>query len=582
MACVAVVLFAGHRAMGQNYGDITVIADAPFSGSYVHGYAELRFHVTNRSPDREHVVTIQLPNQSYGGGDHLRRLTRSVRVSPGTTASVSLFQPPLMLNGDGSAVVSIDGRRQRDMLSYAGIDYQGARSHWGWSGAASNHVLTSRGVGGVFRDGVQRNLTSGAVPTTHGHNPVEIIDGPDIAQWSTHWLGYSRFAGVALNADEFRRAPEPVRAALWRYVEVGGTLTVFGEIDVPRPWQDSNTVNHGIRLHNVGFGVTQIVPAGLGSIDKWGGPMWISLFNHWQATSQPLTTTMDVASANTALPVVENLTLPVRSMLALMIAFAVVIGPVNLIVLTRKRRAIWMLWTVPAISLATSAAVFGYAMLAEGTGASSRVAAVTLLDEVNQRATTLGWVGFYSPLTPGDGLRFDDATELTPMLEQGWRNGGTGRSIDWTSGQHLDSGWVSARVPAFFKLRKVERRLERLQVTRGDNGTISAVNGLGAPIAKLYVAGPDNHLYLAENVEAGASVVLKQHSVQLLDRDEPREIMAGNWIDPASRTDFDSMVPPKGYVAVMNGSPFTEPGLARVKTAILRSVVIGLLKDPVP
>ena len=57
--------------------------------------------------------------------------------------------------------------------------------------------------------------------------------------------------------------------------------------------------------------------------------------------------------------------------------------------------------------------------------------------------------------------------------------GGSARTLDWTGGQHLTSGWVSARVPAHFMLRKSEPRRERVEVSRNDEGELVAVNGLG-------------------------------------------------------------------------------------------------------
>ena len=47
--------------------------------------------------------------------------------------------------------------------------------------------------------------------------------------------------------------------------------------------------------------------------------------------------------------------------------------------------------------------------------------------------------------------------------------------------QHLAHGWVSARVPSHFHVRKTEARRERIQVI-SDNGQLKVVNSLGAPI----------------------------------------------------------------------------------------------------
>src|SRR5205085_10307058 len=139
----------------------------------------------------------------------------------------------------------------------------------------------------------------------------------------------------------------------------------------------------------------------------------------------------------------------------LMLGFAVPIGPVNMIVLARKNRRLWLLWTVPAISLVTCLAVFGYMLAAEGWQGHRRVAALTRPDGPSHRATTLAWAGFYSPLTPGDGLHFSQDTEVAPQSATEFRygrRGGNAHTLDWGQDQHLARGWVQPRVPAHFML----------------------------------------------------------------------------------------------------------------------------------
>jgi hypothetical protein len=71
-------------------------------------------------------------------------------------------------------------------------------------------------------------------------------------------------------------------------------------------------------------------------------------------------------AANGLFPVVENVAIPVRGIILVMLGFVLLIGPANLIVLSRLKRRIWMLWTIPAISLATCGLVFVYSFVREG------------------------------------------------------------------------------------------------------------------------------------------------------------------------------------------------------------------------
>src|SRR5262249_49818249 len=181
---------------------------------------------------------------------------------------------------------------------------------------------------------------------------------------------------------------------------------------------------------------------------------------------------------NKALPPVDDLGVPVRGLFAMMCLFAAVIGPGNVWVLSKWNRRIWLLWTVPAVALPTCACVFGYMVLAEGWQGHANVTALTVLDETQKRATTVGRASFYAPLTPSDGLRFDADTEVTVVgaKKRDYARGPYGVeesslgpcSVDWGEGgrQHLTRGWVTARVPAHFVLRKSQTDQRRVMAAR--------------------------------------------------------------------------------------------------------------------
>ena len=60
--------------------------------------------------------------------------------------------------------------------------------------------------------------------------------------------------------------------------------------------------------------------------------------------------------------------------------------------------------------------------------------------------------------------------------------------MDWTNDQYFGSGWVKARVPAYFQIRKNEDRRERLTVQKNDDGALAVTNALGADIRRLCLA----------------------------------------------------------------------------------------------
>ena len=114
---LAIVLSAA-RASAVTEGDVEVeLLDGP-DGMAWHGYIEHRFRLCNHSPDSRREVEIELPARS---SPHHREGTTSLRrtvvIAPGSSATVSLFQPHLALAGPGASV-TVDGRTWRTPLRH--------------------------------------------------------------------------------------------------------------------------------------------------------------------------------------------------------------------------------------------------------------------------------------------------------------------------------------------------------------------------------------------------------------------------------------------------------------------------------
>ena len=519
------------------FDDIFITPGLTPSGSSLHGYAEYRINVSNRSPDKAHHVTLTLPKSNYSiFGNRIRKITRSVIVGPSITARVALFQPSVILDGR-DLEVAIDGEVQDEAVRLS-MGNHGRQSNIFMSHSVSGmgrtvrssdpeiRILISHSVDTVdLHAHVGKELTtrvssrgispSGGIP--HPFAPpssgtgYEIIDlGLPVSAWSVSWLGYSRYDGVVVTGDDVRLMPPDVQSALRRYVECGGALLVLGGRELPDSWGLKATTDAtGFVNYDVGFG--QCAVTGQADTIHITPEQWSEIVFSWLKTKTPVSTGRSVEEANRLFPVVEGLGVPVRGMFLLMLLFAVAIGPVNLIVLSRKNRRVWMLWSVPAISLMTCLAVFVYATLAEGWDRHARIEGLTLLNEKTHRATTIGWTAFYSALTPSDGLRFSYDTELTPQI--GFSQiAGTPRSVDWTHDQHLVSGWMTARVPAHFMLRKSEVRRERVTVRRVSNNRLSVVNGLGADIRQFWLADKDGSVHYGKDIPAGAETELSLRS----------------------------------------------------------------------
>jgi hypothetical protein len=406
-----------------------------------------------------------------------------------------------------------------------------------------------------------------------------------VSEWSENWLAYSPFDAIVLNAADLNSMSPAVLAALEDYLSAGGNVVLSGKTELPAAWHPARkkSPSGGVE-YEVGFGrCFAFSSENLSALD----PNSIQTLrdavreaaHYWQALPA------DAGSANAVLRVVEDLKIPTRGIVIIMLAFVVVIGPVNIIYLNRRQRRTWLLWTIPVISLVTTLLVFVYSLLREGVTPDTRIAGLTLIDQAGHHATTIGGTAFYCPLTPSGGLQFNFETEATPLVQIGYDRSGASREVDWTQAQHFSRGWVSARVPACFHLRKSETRRERIQVVN-ENGKLEIVNGLGAPIKSLWLADADGKVFEANSVGAGqkaglipsrGSQISKQLGAGGLNHDFGFALAHAESLGANAET----YLLPGTYLAVLDGNPFIENALgpaASAKRTKTSCVVFGILE----
>jgi hypothetical protein len=601
----------------------------------LHGYAEYRFTVRNASATESRRVKLTLPargeSAGRGGAPYLQRVTATVEVPPGAAREVALLQPPLPFSPyrDGRSVgagqvagtgtpslihsgeirntelgIEVDGRAEEDTLPLAVLQRADPMLREGQRLPGNDFFVNvlcgpglvpqitanffKAGVGVPHSLGVSRALWSGEYrgQRVNFDRTQNFLDaGRPGPGWSKDWLAYSGLDGIAVTGDQLDGAPADVRLALWRYVECGGALVVVGPCKtLPPSWGRRKAQFKGGTACYAGLGVC--LTTDRRALAEWEPEQWQAVEAAWDKSSRPWQEVRTADQANRAFPVVDDVSVPVRGLFLAMVAFALAIGPLNLWLLARKNRKIWMLWTVPVFSLATCTAVVLYMFASEGWSGHVRAEGLTVLDEAEGRASTVGWIGFYAPLAPGDGLHFSRATELTPQLalpqNRYYRTHTPGRSLDWTAdGQRLTSGWITARVPAHFLLRKSEDRTERLAVSK-DGGGLTATNGLGAGIRELWLADAQGRVYRAGPVAAGAQAALLRQEGQAEGSPAAlRLAYAGDWLDALKRLAAEprGCLRPGCYVAVLEGSPFIEDGLRTYQSRKGGSVVFGILKE---
>jgi hypothetical protein len=581
LACLFIFPSASISAQTKQFGDISVRVESIASSvEYGYGYEEYRATIVNLSSQRAHQVTLVASASGSGMNNNVFR--RTVEVAAYSTSQISLFRPQSYPSGIDLAVI-IDGERQKDAVP-AEATRTGA-----WVQRANNRLTL------LISQRVSRSKLMSEAAVEEGLKEATEIDvaylpyDVPLNEWSANWLGYTQFDGIVLTSDDLREMPSGVHSALWSYVECGGSLLVIGSWEAPQQWEgrqhsiiSASDRRNDLPFYYIGFGT--LIPTGNVDPKQIDADQWTDIKNHWKGSRTeklfPRAYFTQLAEINKEFPVIDRIGVPVRGFFILMIVFVIVIGPLNLIWLSRRRKKIWLLWTVPAISLVTTLAVSSFAFLSEGLSATARMEAMTILDEVSHRATSIGWIGFYSPVTPSEGLHFSYDTELSPKIYWDYKYGeGPIRTIDWTHDQHLASEWITARVPVYFTFRKSESRRERLTVREGENGSISLVNGLGADIRQLWWADKTGELYTATNIPAGAESQLTPINLKASGAaNRLRDVYIKNWLEMFNTMEVNprEALAAGCYLAVLDASPFVEEGLRDVKTRKVKTLVYGI------
>ncbi len=190
---------------------------------------------------------------------------------------------------------------------------------------------------------------------------------------------------------------------------------------------------------------------------------------------------------------------PVNLFRVLIFFFVLVIGPVNYVVLRRRRRLNLLLFTVPAFSFLTCVTLLTYAVLADGFRMHERIESVSYLDQ------RIGYVNTYSRhqcfgvSLPRGGYEFDKNTLAIPECP---RNGQRAIEItDLGDSYTLQGGKMKTRTPHQFMLHSVNATSSKLQV-HGITDIADITNQLGGKIHFVCLRD-GNDFYVGEDIADG-------------------------------------------------------------------------------
>ncbi|MDE0020319.1 MAG: hypothetical protein OXT69_02885 [Candidatus Poribacteria bacterium] len=607
----------------QAIGDIWIVRNpGPYARDASSGYATHRIKIWNRSSSETHRVHLRIPAEPRGlpgVNAYLHSVSKTFVIPPSSSVDALIHQPPLPVYREPTIAVSVIGKQEKGRVHFRSMEYLHAaalptavhpsfvsyafeprvlinvwRNHYAYivldqadklissaSAGSRSSMAPPRPVNGSHYDGLRRayyttppDVTSG-IFKGNGSKPI--------------WLNYTTFEGVVYSEEYAQHLTPAGRNALWRYVDCGGSLAYFGNGKMPAWWSEldprlaDKDLKHGaFEKYEIGFGSLYLVgevdapAASTGSTETHELPDGaINIAKSWYE-SEPTTARRHTAQgAADILPLGKrfNFIASLQRFFLMGLLLAVLIGPAQLFVLKRIKRREWVYWTTPALSILACGAFVLYASVTIGWRQQTRVVSLTHLDQQTGRAATIGWAAYYSPMTSGTELRFDENTELTPLAYGDKLVG----SIDWTDGQLLTGGWVPARVPRHFKLRKNEDRPERIDLKK-EGGALKVINRLGARVKSFWYADHDGKVYQASKVSNGSESVLTETNGVKIGLKKLRDVYAcQDWVAEieAVKASPAAYLQPGQYFAELKENVFVEKALEEAKAKPSISLVIG-------
>lgn len=564
---MALVLFCT-QLFAIRVGDLEIRMIQENLSNRHHGYHEGRVEIKNLS-NNEHHLKLAIDN-GFGSSNDLSLVEKEIVVPAQASIKTKFYVPGVNMYINGGIKIWLNGKRSKHNLVLNSTLYQNY-SH------TNNHlVLISQRLNRDLLDTEMKGFRivySNQLRLHRSNLSVEL--------WSDNWLSYTCYDSMILHESDWKSMSSGTRRALEDMVRAGGSVITIGDYSLPEGSRQVKVVNgRGDKATVYRYGFGQFMNVSDSEDLKLSEPLLRYFKRTLERTHYPFATNR-VTNPNKVFPVVDSdVRVNFKGIFFLMLVFFIIVGPVNYIILFKKKRKIWLLWTIPLISFMFCLVIVVYSLFLEGLDAHSRVASFTLLDEGNKKATTLGMASYYSVLTPSDGLHFETNTEVISTDRNGYQSPSKGMSI--SKDQHLTTGWISSRLPAHFRLRKSEQRRERLNINVVE-GKVQGVNGLGADVKKVFYRDQQNNVYFAENIVAGASFNMTK--VNGYEKDPYKQLHSelenfihdGRWYKIQSKKleAWIKFLEPGMYVLEMDASPFVEEALQGVDIKKEYSLVLG-------
>jgi hypothetical protein len=588
--CHAVSARAAGEYRSVEVESLKIVIDSEWAARTAPGYLPVRFDITNLGEAR--VIEIVGRGMRYfrfsgrrGGAQGGLELEQTIRLARGDRARFTL-PVPILAHHENLGFEIRENGRTIERLHFSGFEsglpatdasaliVADPSSAFGTAAASWRRTMTpgTRATfttvppGGSVARGI---VVPGGGGAGAGAPPLDFLLEP--ARVPTNWLGYTSVRAVVIGTVEWAQLTDQQKTALLSWTACGGDLIVVdGDLRSLLPGSPGAPPPNAVRAYFFGrihaptsasFAAAGGLTGALGAAEKLRDMNW----------SLPANRAADwgvIGARGFRLPIPGVTGVPARTYLLILLAFSFVIGPANYWFLLRKRRQVLLVLTAPLISAVFILLLTGYVIAGEGFGVRGRAMTFTMLDQVRTQAVTRASISLYaSGMAPSAGLRFPRDVAVFPIGTDG-EGSRVQHAMELSELQRYSSGVIQARSPTNLEQITFRPARERLNFTVEGNA-IRVVNGLDSTISTLVYRTGYRTYSLTAPLPAGGQGVL-----------QPDGRPAG----PAVPADLPvsgrfahlfANQPEGSYLAILERSPFWEPGVSHVEERNSFHLVIG-------
>lgn len=596
LGAVAVAIAAGSARAGEQsieVGGVRVTVSSSWPSALNRGWQPALVRVENPTGD-ERGVKLTF---SCSPGPGVDIVTRGLRVPAGGSESFELALPvrPQLQNsysltveaGDRGYAGAIGAEQgcppnERVVLaaSRAGPSTVAVA---GWATELSKEseprvpadVLTGRGV----RFGSGRVVvTPVGGPAAAAATPENVhVTGIAFENLSALPEAYTSLHALVLDVGDGTPPTRGVLDAITAWVRTGGVLAVAGrgarEFLAKEPalaaWTEP-------RFRVRGSDDAATYACGLGLLLVMDGeklladPVQVADLNAAIEARAPLDTLAPHSAFELAIP---GIAVPFRSLTLLLVLFAILVGPVNLILVRRSKRPALLLLTIPAIALVFSVGLVAYGAVAQGLDVKASSSSVGVLDQRSHHGSAHERRTVFAGLAAGPGIRPGPGAVVERVGEEAldWSNRREYRTNS-DAGLTLSGSWLPVRTPTRFSVSVDRAARGRVDVERTADGW-KLTNGLEATVSQLLFRDAEGELHaFAGPVVPGRSLVAAAADADpdVVASFRSQRVLAA----PVADGDF---LPRGAWIARVDASPLLDPCGIEYDELAHDHVVLGVL-----